>query len=203
MSHPCGILPDMSKLALTFILSLWTWLSLMPESRADICLHDDGDEVMHISNTGTAETCIWRVGEPGRPSLATSRKLPFDALVTTAAQATQLDPALLHAVIKAESGYQAHALSPRGATGLMQLMPATAHQLGVSNAYDPAQNIMAGARYLSQLQRNFDGDLSLALAAYNAGPAAVKRHGNTIPPFAETQAYVPRVLQAYQRISSN
>ncbi len=193
----------MTKLGLIFILAFWTWLSLIPESRADICLHDDGDEVMHISNTSTAPECAWRITEAGAsPSSPGTRTLPFHEVVTTAAQANQLDPALLHAVIKTESGYQVHAVSPRGAAGLMQLMPATARQLGVSDAYDPVQNIMAGARYLGQLQRTFDGNLSLTLAAYNAGPGAVKRHGNVIPPFAETRAYVPKVLQTYQRISS-
>ncbi|MBL8506532.1 MAG: lytic transglycosylase domain-containing protein, partial [Methylobacillus glycogenes] len=105
-------------------------------------------------------------------------------------------------VIKTESDYQPQARSPRGAQGLMQLMPATARQLGVSNPRDPAQNILAGARYLQQLRQQFNDNLPLALAAYNAGPAAVLRHGNTIPPYAETQAYVPRVMQEYQRLLS-
>lgn len=195
----------MSKLGLIFILSFWAWLSLMPEPRADICLRDNDDDTLHISNIETSHDCSWRLSEAGtilRPE-KTSTALPFHDVISNAAHANQLDPALLHAVIKAESGYQPRAVSPRGATGLMQLMPATARQLGVSNMYDPEQNVMAGARYLSQLQREFNGDIRLALAAYNAGPATVKRHGNAIPPFAETQAYVPRVLQAYQRISSN
>ncbi|MPS47722.1 lytic transglycosylase domain-containing protein [Methylobacillus sp.] len=192
----------MSKLGLIFILAFWTWLSLIPESRADICLQGDSDDVMRISNTGNTQDCTWRISEAIPLQRATaSATMPFHDAVTAAAHATQLDPALLHAVIKTESGYQASAVSPRGATGLMQLMPATARQLGVSNALDPGQNIMAGARYLSQLQHEFNGDISLALAAYNAGPATVKRYGNVIPPYAETRAYVPKVLQAYRLIS--
>lgn len=204
MSYRFGTLAGMSKLGLTFILAFWTWLSLIPESRADICLHGDSDEALYISNTGVSHDCAWHISEPTVTSTAANTStLPFHEVVATAARATQLDPALLHAVISAESGYQPLAVSPRGATGLMQLMPATARQLGVSNIDDPGQNVMAGARYLSQLQREFNGDISLALAAYNAGPATVKRHGNVIPPYAETQAYVPRVLQAYRRISRN
>lgn len=196
---------SMSKLGLIFILSFWAWLSLIPESRADICLHNDNDNTLHISNIETPDDCTWRFSETSA-TLHTekiSATLPFHDVISNAALATQLDPALLHAVIKVESGYQPLAVSLRGATGLMQLMPATARQLGVSNVDDPEQNVMAGARYLSQLQREFNGDIRLALAAYNAGPATVKRHGNVIPPFAETQAYVSKVLQAYRRISGN
>ena len=199
------MIAGMSKLGLIFILSFWTWLSLMPESRADICLRDDNDDVLHISNTDPPVDCTWRFSETSAilRTEKISTALPFQDVVSNAARATRLDPALLHAVIKTESGYQPLAVSPRGAAGLMQLMPATARQLGVSNIYNPEQNVMAGARYLSQLQREFNGDIRLALAAYNAGSATVKRHGNVIPPFAETQAYLPKVLQAYQRISSN
>ncbi|MFL9609299.1 lytic transglycosylase domain-containing protein [Methylobacillus sp. Pita2] len=194
----------MSKLGLIFILAFWSWLSLIPESRADICLHGDSEEALYISNTGVSHDCAWHISESAAtPPSANVSTLPFHDAVAAAAHATQLDPALLHAVINAESNYRPLAVSSRGATGLMQLMPATARRLGVRNTYDPEQNVMAGARYLSQLQREFNGDISLALAAYNAGPATVKRHGNVIPPYAETQAYVPRVLQAYRRISKN
>lgn len=108
-----------------------------------------------------------------------------------------LDPALLHAVVQVESGYNAHAVSPRGATGLMQLMPATALELGVGDSRDPAANLRGGARLLRRLMEAF-GDLPLALAAYNAGEAAVRRHGMRIPPYSETLAYVPAVLRRYE-----
>ncbi|WP_328485116.1 lytic transglycosylase domain-containing protein [Methylobacillus arboreus] len=194
----------MSKLTLTFILAFWTWLSLMPESRADICMHENADEELHLSNTTDPQGCAWRITEAAAQSAnVTSRSLPYQEIIASAAQANSLEPALLHAVIKAESGYRPLAVSSRGAKGLMQLMPATARQLGVINIDDPAQNIQAGARYLSLLQQQFNGDISLALAAYNAGPGAVARHGNTIPPYAETQAYVPKVLQAYRQLKTS
>ncbi len=108
-----------------------------------------------------------------------------------------LDPALLHAVVQVESGYNARALSPRGAVGLMQLMPTTARQLGVRDSRDPAANLRGGARHLRRLIDSL-GDLALALAAYNAGEAAVRRHDMRIPPFVETRAYVPAVLRRYE-----
>lgn len=120
--------------------------------------------------------------------------------VARAAAAHGLPEALLHAVIQAESSYDPQARSPRGAAGLMQLMPETARELGVEDVWDPAANILGGARYLKRLLRAFDGQLPLALAAYNAGPAAVSRWGDAIPPYPETQRYVPRVLEHYRRL---
>lgn len=108
-----------------------------------------------------------------------------------------LDAALLHAVVQVESGYNPLAVSPRGAVGLMQLMPATARRLGVRDSHDPAANLRGGARHLRRLIESL-GDLPLALAAYNAGEAAVRRHAMRIPPFAETRAYVPAVLRRYE-----
>lgn len=110
-----------------------------------------------------------------------------------------LDPALLHAVIRAESGYNSGAVSPKGAVGLMQLMPDTATRYGVSNRHDPNANIEGGARYLRDLIGMFGANLTLAVAAYNAGENAVIRYGNKIPPYAETQEYVSRVLGQYYR----
>jgi len=105
---------------------------------------------------------------------------------------------LLHAVIAAESRYNSRALSPRGAIGLMQLLPATAKRFGAVDPYAPQENVLAGAQYLKWLMAMFQDDLELVLAAYNAGEQAVVKAGGRIPPFAETQAYVPRVL-AYLR----
>lgn len=122
----------------------------------------------------------------------------FMVLVQKAAKIHQIEPALIHAVIAAESGYNSTALSPKGATGLMQLMPETGKRYGVSNLLDPAQNILGGVRYLRDLIRLFKNDLSLALAAYNAGEGAVIKHGYKIPPYRETMAYVPKVLQYYK-----
>lgn len=111
-----------------------------------------------------------------------------------------LAPELLHAVIQVESGYNANAVSPKGAVGLMQLMPATARRLGVTDRRDPLANLQGGARYLRNLIGLFNGDLQLALAAYNAGEAAVQRHARNIPPYAETIAYVKAVLRRYQAL---
>ncbi|HZE91623.1 MAG TPA: lytic transglycosylase domain-containing protein [Rhizobacter sp.] len=121
-------------------------------------------------------------------------------IVRQAASAQGIAPELLHAMIATESGYAARAVSPRGAQGLMQLMPATAQSYGVTDPFDARQNIHAGARHLRRLLDQFGQDTALALAAYNAGAATVVRHRYSIPPFAETVAYVPRVLQRFAQL---
>jgi len=118
---------------------------------------------------------------------------PYAAEITAAAKANGLDPALLAGLVKQESGFKPDAGSHAGARGLTQLMPATAAGLGVTNVLDPVQNLNGGAKYLKQQLDAFNGDTALALAAYNAGPGAVKRFGG-IPPYAETQNYV-RIVQ--------
>ena len=133
-----------------------------------------------------------------QPQMIAAR--PYAELVAAAATDNQLPAALLHAVIQAESSYNASAVSPKGAGGLMQLMPDTAREMGVGNVYDPQANIQGGARYLKRLLTLFDNDIALAVAAYNAGPDAVLSRGRVIPPFAETQRYVPNVLRQYRRL---
>ena len=125
---------------------------------------------------------------------------PYAELVSAAATANELPAALLHAVIKTESAYNPGAVSAKGAGGLMQLMPDTAREMGVTDVYDPKANIQGGARYLKRLMTLFDNDIALAVAAYNAGPQAVLSRGGVIPPFAETQRYVPSVLRQYRRL---
>jgi soluble lytic murein transglycosylase-like protein len=120
---------------------------------------------------------------------------PYKAEIDAAAAKYGVDPALLRGLIRQESNFDPNAGSPAGAQGLCQLMPGTAAALGCTNVHDPAQNIDAGARYLRQQLDAFGGDVSKALAAYNAGPGAVKRYGG-VPPYAETQNYV-RQVQAY------
>jgi soluble lytic murein transglycosylase-like protein len=119
-------------------------------------------------------------------------KSDYDAEIADAAAREGIDPRLLKAVVRAESGFNPNAVSPAGAQGLAQLMPSTAAALGVADPLDPRQNLSGGARYLRQQLDRF-GDVEHALAAYNAGPAAVTRYGG-VPPFPETQTYVSRVL---------
>lgn len=129
-----------------------------------------------------------------------ARSAMYDPIIEKAAAAQAIEPNLLRAVIVVESGFNARARSPKGAVGLMQLMPSTAHRFGASDLYDPRQNVVAGAMYLKFLMIRFGNNVRLALAAYNAGEDAVQRNGGQIPPFSETQAYVPRVLGIYQKL---
>lgn len=132
--------------------------------------------------------------------LARSRR--FDPIIEQAAQAAAVEPDLLRAVIVVESGFNTRAVSKRGAIGLMQLMPATAMRYGVSNPYDPRENISGGAQYLKFLLQRFGHNVYLALAAYNAGESAVLRSGGQIPRNAETQAYVPRVMDIFRMLAA-
>lgn len=122
----------------------------------------------------------------------------LDKIINDTASAHGLHPALLHSVIKAESGGNPGAVSRKGARGLMQLMPATARRLNVSNAFDPAENVEAGTRYLSDLLARYDNRLDLALAAYNAGPGKVDAYGS-VPPYRETVNYVTRIISDYRK----
>ena len=135
---------------------------------------------------------------PETPANSFSRQ-HYGAVIQQAAGQFGLEEALLHAVISVESGYNPKAVSKRGAGGLMQLMPATAKRFGVADVFDPADNVRGGAQYLAELLRLFGNDLQLVLAAYNAGEAAVQKYGNRIPPYRETVAYVPKVVDYYQK----
>jgi len=122
----------------------------------------------------------------------------YAKVITSACERFSVDPHLVRAVIKAESNFDPKAVSHKGAIGLMQLMPDTAREMGVSDPFDPVENIHGGVGYLSQLLNSLNGDVSLALAAYNAGPKRVMSY-NGIPPFRETRDYIERVLSYYQR----
>lgn len=128
-----------------------------------------------------------------------ANKARFEKIISEVASIYGVDQALLHAVITVESGYSPNAVSRKGASGLMQLMPATARRYGVADSFDPVQNLHGGTQYLRDLLKLFNSDVGLALAAYNAGERAVLKHGRRIPPFRETTRYVPRVLAFYKK----
>ena len=153
------------------------------------------------SNTGKTRLLGQTQLRPS-PKLSASRaqkQQELAPLINAAAFKYDLDPALLHAVIRAESGYNPDAVSHKGAAGLMQLMPGTASRYGVRDRFDPQENIEGGARYLSDLLDMFPANVKLAVAAYNSGENTVKKFGNQVPPIAETQNYVDRVLGYYYR----
>ena len=125
----------------------------------------------------------------------------FNEEIRAASEVFSVDASLIRAIIHAESAYQPEALSPKGAQGLMQLMPATGKELEVADVFDPVSNIAGGTRYLSILLQEFDNDIDLAAAAYNAGPGAVHKYGG-IPPYKETKEYVRRINILYRRYRS-
>ena len=175
-------------------------------ARDAVFAYRDGDDSVLLTNLQeTGRTALFTVAlfreddAPARLQSTGPRMAPPDVarLVDTIAPSSGLEPQLLLAVISAESGFRAKAVSPKGAQGLMQLMPATARRLGVADPFDPEQNVRGGARYLTELLRMFNDDMRLALAAYNAGENAVLRHGRAIPPYPETRQYVARVMERY------
>ena len=183
---------------------------------ADAFGYADDSGAIYLTDTPTSEAYALLEAAPLEPVLpvaslaVTNAKVdvltrikqvnaPFHEAIKSAAEASGVEDKLLHAVITAESNYNPRAVSPKGAKGLMQLMPGTARQYGVSNVFDPAQNIQGGARYLAYLKTLFNGDLALTVAAYNAGENAVIGHGRKVPPYRETTAYVSKVLSLYKR----
>ena len=146
-----------------------------------------------LGRAGAAETAP----APGTAVPAQARKRYAD-MIRRVAREQKMDPALIHAVVSVESAYNASAMSPKGATGLMQLMPDTGKRFGTKDLLNPLENLRAGSRYLRTLLARFS-TMELALAAYNAGEGAVIKAGNAIPPYPETRAYVPRVLEFYER----
>jgi soluble lytic murein transglycosylase-like protein len=179
-----------------------------PEARADIYSFTDERGVVHFTNIPSldkryklirreAGSVVPRSGQAWMPSEADIRR--FSSIIDVAARSHGVDPALVQAVITAESGFNPNAISRAGASGLMQLMPDTARRYGVGNIFDPVENIHGGVRYLRDLLALFNGDLRLALAGYNAGENAVIRAGHKIPPYQETLNYVPKVIHYYDR----
>jgi len=179
-------------------LVAWTWPSQVD---AQIYAWRDVNGTLVLSDRSIdAPTTVYKVS--GTPSYVTTRPAEdegvsedsrYEPLIQEHATRRALRPELVRAVIQVESGFNARALSPKGAMGLMQLMPATARSLGVNNPWDPAQNIRGGTDYLRQLLDEYDGNEELALAAYNAGAGAVAKYGRRIPPYRETRDYVRKV----------
>jgi soluble lytic murein transglycosylase-like protein len=180
-------------------------------AHADIFRYVDADGTVHFTNVPNDSRYKIYLKEKRKPDPVTDTlaseiryykpkdRERYNKHIQDAARVTKLEPALIHAVISAESGYNPFARSRKGAAGLMQLMPDTARRYGVKNRLDPAQNIQGGARYLSDLVRMFNNDVQLAVAAYNAGENAVVKYGNRIPPYSETMTYVPRVMSYYRK----
>jgi soluble lytic murein transglycosylase-like protein len=194
----------------TFVLAFVTALLAPLPARAQIYAWRDVNGTLVLSDRKLNDGAMTYV-VPEAPAIRTTRTaVPeyshmYDLLVQEHASRHALRPELVRAVIQVESGFNPLARSPKGAMGLMQLMPATAQQLGVRNAFDPAENIRGGCAYLRQLLDRFSGNEELALAAYNAGADAVDRNGRKIPPFQETRDYVKRVgtITDVQKASMN
>ncbi len=181
---------------------------------ADIYKYEDRSGKLYFTDRplkGNGYRLLWRSPTAGKKSVSSridtasseKNRHRYSPMIEEIAQKVRLKPALLHAVIKAESAYDPRALSRTGAQGLMQLMPGTAKRYGVYDSWDPKSNLTGGATYLRDLLIMFDNDLRLALAAYNAGENAVKKFGNRIPPYPETEAYVVRVLDLYRENQSS
>jgi soluble lytic murein transglycosylase-like protein len=185
-------------------------LALAASARADVYVLADAQGVLHFSNAPENPSfrrisSLMEEAARGNRAGAPVLKRNAEAVaphVDKAAEALGVDAALVHAVITAESGYNPVAVSRAGAQGLMQLMPATARRYAVKDVFDPEQNIDGGTRYLRDLLDMFDNNVELAVAAYNAGENAVKRYGNRVPPYRETQAYVPKVLRLYNQYAA-
>jgi len=171
---------------------------LASPAAAQIYAWRDARGVLHLSDRPRESPArTWPVARASdivvtRPA-APGSSVTFDPIIRQAAADYRVSPDLVRAVVQVESGFNPRARSPKGAMGLMQLMPATAAELGVDDPFDPEQNVRGGVTYLRQLLDRYDDNERLALAAYNAGPEAVARHGNQVPPYAETRSYVQRI----------
>jgi soluble lytic murein transglycosylase-like protein len=189
------------RVYICFITALAMMLAASPFNRlaaaGDVPATDAPSQKTLVVRADQRTGKLVRSVAPVKPSRE-AKALPsirISEIVEKAAHDNNVDPLLVHSIIQVESNYNPYALSPKGAQGLMQLMPPTARDLGVSNSFDPRQNIEAGVRYLKYLQDLYKDD-QLALAAYNAGPGAVEKY-KWIPPYPETQDYVKRVGQQY------
>ncbi|MEW5734168.1 MAG: lytic transglycosylase domain-containing protein [Thermodesulfobacteriota bacterium] len=177
-------------------------------AQADIYRYIDEKGVLHFSNMPDKPQYRFYMKEgagespgPGEPSFQAADPDAFDNLIEEAATATGVDFDLIKAVMKVESAFNVTAVSEDGAKGLMQIMPANFSALGITDPFDPRQNIRGGADILAELLKSYDGSVSLSLAAYNAGLVAVKNH-KAIPPYQETQNFVARVMTEFQKLKA-
>lgn len=214
----------MRSLAMVLVGLVWGMVCTSGAQASGVWRYEDADGVSHFGNTpppavpglqwlsrgGTARGPQQSLRSAVSPVSKMAGYEQAKPLLDDAAHHHEIDPALVAAVSAAESGFRSDAVSPKGAVGLMQLMPATAMRYGVVAGSsqeatkllkDPRLNVQVGTRYLADLLRMFNGDIELALAAYNAGEGAVMRHGRRIPPFPETQQYVVRVLKYYRALT--
>lgn len=187
-----------------FLLLALLWAAA---AQADVYVKEDADGTLVLTDAPGGEgfeLLLHSERDAAAAPVAARAEHPSARLhaprIERAARAAGVDASLLHAVIRAESAYNPKAVSPKGAAGLMQLMPATARRYGVADRFDPDQNVLGGALYLRDLLARFDGQLELALAAYNAGEGAVQKYGGRVPPYAETQRYVPQVMHNYRSL---
>ena len=195
------------------MLSVCLCLMLPCTAPADIYRYIDAQGVVHFTNTPTDQGYTLYLKEKkyrrgtARSKSAQSKRFRsgsdvYDNIILKAAGTFGVDRALIKAVIHAESGFDPNAVSSKGARGLMQIMPKNDVALEISNPFDPAQNIMGGTQYLKRMLTRYNEKLSLALAAYNAGPSAVDKYNN-IPPYEETRTYVQRVMALYSRYKNS
>lgn len=149
--------------------------------------------------TPSRTTAVTRTKPVSRPGQSVVAKSAYGPFIQTISNKYAVDPVLVHSIVWVESNFEPNAISPKGAKGLMQLMPETARSYEVRNAFDPRENIEGGVRYLSHLMRTYDSNLRLVLAAYNAGESMVNRY-NGVPPFPETRDYIEKVMREHQRM---
>lgn len=197
----------MGSIAPAAFLCLAAW-TLPASAQIYVGASSNGSVVLSNFASADAPNVLIVAAAPGKAmgaAVAGSGSAASDiaSIVIQAADEFGVSPYLLHAIIAVESAYDARAVSSKGAQGLMQLMPATARRFGVLDPFDPHENVRGGARYIKALLEQFNGDLALTLAAYNAGENAVVRYGNRVPPFAETRKYVPKVMARMQRAANS
>jgi len=199
---------DILRLMLAQMLLL-TVLTCRP-AHGDIYRYEDSEGILHFTDAPTDKRFVIYMRDIRKDKLLRTRfrcfnganSAEYEPIIKACSEKYGVNSSLIKAVIHAESGYNPNAVSNKGASGLMQLMPGTARSLRVSNCFDPKDNVEGGVKYLRFLLDTFHGDVSLALAAYNAGLSRVAKHGG-IPPYAETRTYVNRVLSYMQSYQAN